>query len=303
MNKRSILLCGLNDDPHLLQVSEALQKVGQSPTLWNSRNPAHFDSIQWRMNQNKVSPMWDAIWVRHMPPLFPSLHVRKNGSCDLNEIRKQRSLRSFFLQWLSHQKEIGVHLLPNFQEGSYDQNKGQQLQLAQTSGLPIPRTCCTNNLDVAMTFIKKEAKPCVVKPLLGGTLTQPANETNIADMLRVFGPVMVQERVHGKPCRVLWLNDRCLGAFELPVGPSVDWRSLFEEPCGIPSWRPVELPVKKQTQLHQFAKGQLCQLLGFDLIHTKDDFVFLEANTSPAWCDLPPDARNNISKAVAQFLL
>ena len=302
MNQRSVLMCGLENDPHLQQVAESLRSDGHKPVLWNNRDPNLFDHIQWSVDKNKISQKWDAIWIRQMPPLFPSANIKSNGDCNLIAIRKQRSLRSFFLQWLAHQKENGAQLLPLLQEGSYDQNKGQQLHLAERAKLQIPPTCCTNNLAKALTFVRESKVPCVVKPIIGGALTQSANETNITNMLRDFGPVMVQERVFGKPCRVLWLNEKCLGAFELPISPSVDWRELFERPNAIPPWSAVLLPDPIKIRLSHFARGQMCQLLGFDFVRTEDRFVFLEANTSPAWCDLPKEASQKISQAVALYL-
>ena len=303
MSKRDVLLCGLTEDPHLHQVRDVLQLAGHNVTVWNSRDPKVFGQIQWNIQQSDFSPKWDAVWVRQLPPLFPSDHIQSNVLCRLNAIRKQRSLRSFFLQWLTHQKEIGTRLLPHLQEGSYDQNKGQQLQLAQRSALSVPQTCCANNIAVAMTFVDKSAHPCVIKPIIGGALAQTANETNITHMIRDFGPIMVQEHVFGKPCRVLWLGDHYLGAFELPITPSVDWRAMFKQPGTMPPWQTIHLPEQMQGRLRRFARGQMCQLLGFDLIRTEDDFVFLEANTAPAWCDLPIEASQKISEAVAQFLV
>ncbi|MBL90663.1 MAG: hypothetical protein CMH56_02485 [Myxococcales bacterium] len=302
MSQRNILLCGLLEDPHLQQVGNALQRSGHAITIWNSRDPQTIEQLQWNIPKNNSVSKWDAIWVRQLPPLFPSAHIQSNGLCHVNAIRKQRSLRSFFLQWLIHQQEIGTRLLPRLQEGSYDQNKGHQLQLARRSGLSVPHTYCTNNNAAAMTFTQENETPCIIKPIIGGALAQTADKTNITQMLRDFGPIMVQAHVTGKPCRVLWLDDRCLGAFELPITPTVDWRALFEQPDAMPVWQSIQLSEPTEERLRRFVHGQSCQLLGFDFIRTEDDFVFLEANTAPAWCDLPLEPSQKISEAVAQFL-
>ena len=296
MNELPILLCGIADDPHLLCVEEALNQKGTQVVTWNSRDPNIFNQIQLT-NIARSRPGWHAIWVRHLPPLFPATAV-KNHNHPLQNIRKQRAGRSFFLQWLAQEKEKGTRILPSLNEGSYDQNKGNQLRQAQRAGMITPPSLCTNDEEIAWRFIHERATDCVVKPVIGGAPAEMATRKSVATYLQDCGPVFLQERVRGQACRVLCLNGFCLGAYVLPHSEDVDWRTAsFEK-----AWEPLELPQAVSEKIHAFTQKQPFEFLGFDFILNENVFVFLEANPSPSWCDLPSWDAKKITTALAQCL-
>ena len=110
--------------------------------------------------------------------------------------------------------------------------------------------------------------------------------------------MLLQERIRGRNCRVLFLKKNPLKAFIAPSIETVDWRENKDL-----LWQSFTLPFKIQTHLEHFFDLAGLSIASVDLILSNDRFYFLEANTTPSWLDLPPaDAREQTAH-MAQFLI
>ena len=299
--RQRILLCGIEDDPHLTGVAQAVEQLGHVAAIWNSRDPNLFQQIEIE-TPGPTTSAWDAIWVRHLPPLLPQ-GTAPHAPVPLGHLQKQRALRSFFMQWLLEQKSLGARVWPSLNEGSYDQHKGVQLRLANDVGLKTPRTIVVNRLADALQVSQDPAQELVAKPLIGGAPACLATPQTLEPLLEKFGPVFVQQRVPGTACRVLWCLNQFLGAYRLPETNTIDWRTDPQVSSSTdPLWERIALPPDLHQKIAQLAESQCFELLGIDFMQQGDDFYFLEANPSPAWYDLAATEATRISRSFAELL-
>ena len=286
------LFIGIQDDPHLLEVADALKQKGCEVNIANSRAFDTADVAPKTLSQN--TPFWNAIWVRYLPPLFPSAKVNFKAQ----EIQKQRAIRSFLIQWLHEQNTKNVPVFPQLSNGTYDQYKNNDLSYADQAGIITPQTRCTLNMESALSFIKDKRKNLIVKPLIGGAYATDLDLINIEDYFTKWGPLILQERIFGQNCRVLYFEKQPLKAFIAPPLEEVDWRERASL-----SWEHIELPQKFQNKLFHFFKLSKHTMSSVDLIVNPENIYFLEANTTPSWLDLPTVYAEEQTHLVAQFFL
>ena len=290
MSMARFLFIGIPDDPHLHDVGDALKRKGCEVTLANSRAFDAEDFAPKTLSQS--TPSWDAIWVRYLPPLFPSAKLYFKAQ----EIQKQRALRSFLLQWLQEQKINSVPVLPQLTDGTYDQYKNNDLNFAKQAGITIPQTRCTLNMESALKFIRVQSNDLIVKPLIGGAYATILDPKSLEDYFRKWGPLILQERIFGQNCRVLYFEKQPLKTFIAPPLEEVDWRERDSL-----SWQPFELPQDFKTKLLHFFELSKHKMSSVDLIVNPDNIYFLEANTTPSWLDLPKEHATEQTHLVAQF--
>ncbi len=287
-----LLFIGIQNDPHLVAIKETLHENGCEVNIVNSRalktEPFAPQSISDKKN------MWDAIWVRYLPPLFPG----SSRHFTAQDIQKQRAIRSFLLQWLKEQQRNKVLVFPQLSDGTYDQYKGTDLNFAKQAQIATPKTICALNIECALDFINNQHKEIVVKPIIGGAYTTILAPKTLKEKLAHWGPLILQERITGQNCRVLYFENQPLKAFIAPPLEEIDWRE-----CDNVLWQPYELSKNLQLKLLHFFKLGKHTMASVDLIVNSNDSYFLEANTTPSWLDLPQKCAREQTLIVAQFFL
>lgn len=296
MSQLRFLLMGIEQDPHLSDVRHALRDQGAIVEIVNSRTVGQEQLAFKSLNRNIDE--WDAIWVRYLPPLYP----KSEKQISISSIQKQRAIRSFVLQWLSEQKRSGTTVHPPLSEGTYDQFKITDLQVAQKSGLNTPRTACVMNLADAQDFIAQEKQNIIVKPVIGGQFAQHLTRIQLEHWFNTYGPLTLQQYVKGLSCRILFFKGLGVEAFVSSELNEVDWRAQAQSAHATIEWSPLKLPqALTETLAHFFEESQL-SLASIDMILAEEQFYFLEANTTPSWLDLPQIHAQKITQKMADFL-
>jgi len=287
---------GIATDPHLSAVGDALHQKGLASTIINSRTLGH-EPISPSSLSNTPGT-WNAIWVRYLPPLFPS----SGAALSVLGIQKQRAIRSFVLQWLKRQSMAGVPVFPLLNEGTYDQLKLSDLQLAKDANLNTPITSCVSHLQAAQEFIKNQSAGLIVKPIIGGQYAEALSQINLAEWFQDYGPLILQEYIKGQSCRVLFFKDIGMSAFVSSAHSEVDWRAVSPNSISPVTWSPLQLPNEIIDKLSFFFNLSQLSIASVDMIISNDQFYFLEANTTPSWLDLPAPFAHKITQHMAQFL-
>jgi glutathione synthase/RimK-type ligase-like ATP-grasp enzyme len=296
VNPPHILLMGIATDPHLSAVGDALHQKGLASTIINSRILGH-EPISPSSLSNTPG-IWNAIWVRYLPPLFP----KPGAALSVLGIQKQRAIRSFILQWLKRQSMAGVSVFPRSNEGTYDQFKISDLQLAKSANLNTPITACVSHLQAAQEFIEHQNADLIVKPIIGGQYAEALSQIDLAQWFQDYGPLILQEYIKGPSCRVLFFKGIGMSAFISSDHHEVDWRAATQESSPPMSWFPLQLPDTLTDKLSHFFNLSQLEIASIDMIMSDDQFYFLEANTTPSWLDLPVPFAHKITQHMAQFL-
>ena len=201
-------------------------------------------------------------------------------------------------QWLHEQQRNKVLVFPQLSDGTYDQYKATDLNFAKQAQIATPKTICPLNIECALDFIKNQHKEIVVKPFIGGAYTTILDPKTLKEKLAHWGPLILQERITGQNCRVLYFENQPLKAFIAPPLEEVDWRE-----CDKVIWQPYELSKHLQLKLLRFFKLGKHTMASVDLIVNSNDSYFLEANTTPSWLDLPQKCAKEQTQIVTQFFL
>lgn len=296
MSTPNVLLIGIATDPHLSAVSDALQNKGVASTMINSRTLGHEPTFPSSMSD--TIDKWSAVWVRYLPPLFPN----PSATLSVLGIQKQRAIRSFILQWLKRQSMAGVSVFPPLNEGTYDQFKISDLQLAKSANLNTPITACVSHLQAAQEFIEHQSAELIVKPIIGGQYAEALSQIDLAQWFQDYGPLILQEYIKGPSCRVLFFKGIGMSAFISSEHHKVDWRAATQESSPPMRWSPLQLPDTLTDKLSCFFNLSQLDIASIDMIMSDDQFYFLEANTTPSWLDLPVPFADKITQHMAQFL-
>ena len=153
-------------------------------------------------------------------------------------------------------------------------------------------------MESALNFIRVQSSDLIVKPLIGGAYATILDPKNLEEKFRNWGPLILQERIFGQNCRVLYFKKQPLKAFIAPPLEEVDWRERDSL-----SWQPFELPQDFKTKLLHFFELSKHTMSSADLIVNPDNIYFIEANTTPSWLDLSKQHAAEQTHLVAQFFL
>lgn len=188
--------------------------------------------------------------------------------------------------------------------------KPWQLKLALQEGLRIPRTCMTNDPDVARAFIASERQRgsgVIYKPFSGTPETW--RETRLLgddaearlDMVR-FAPVIFQEAIPGGvDIRVTIVGESVFAAEIRPTGEAAEYDFRIEPEAPIVAHT---LPPAVERRLMGLMDRLGLRYGAVDLRLDPDgDYVFLEINPAGQWLFVEVATGQPISAALAALLV
>jgi MvdD-like protein with pre-ATP grasp domain len=191
------------------------------------------------------------------------------------------SLRAF---WVSPPHRIRTAML-----------KLNQLALARSIGLRVPRYAVTNDPAAARSFIASAPGPVVAKSLglpsiqyADGELPLPTRLVTAGDpwlLDRVpFGPTFLQDLVpKRREVRLTVMGDRALAvAIETAGVPEAAVDMRLAGFTGLPH-RQVDLPPELTRACRELVRRLGLQFAAIDLLETDDGHVFLELNPNGQW--------------------
>lgn len=188
-------------------------------------------------------------------------------------------------------------------------DKVWQLLVARDRGFAIPETLLTNDPRAFADFVRKKGAAAVKSPSGSAgladsmrVLTQRVTSARDAASVRL-APVLAQEYVEKRTeIRATVVGSRVF-AVEIDSQATkktrVDWRRYDKD---TPQTR-VALPADARRRCVQVTRDCGLDYSGIDLIRTpKDEYVFLEANSEPAWLWAEDATGQPITRAIAALL-
>lgn len=187
--------------------------------------------------------------------------------------------------------------------------KPHQLRLAVAEGLRIPRTCMTNDPDVARAFVTAERSRdgrVVYKPFSGTPETW--RETRLLDVddeaqldLVRFAPVIFQEAIPGGiDIRATIVGDEIFAAEIRPSGQAAEYDFRIEPEAPIIVHL---LPEAVESRLMALMRRLGLSYGAIDLrIDPEGEYVFLEVNPAGQWLFVEVATGQPITAALARLL-
>lgn len=190
-------------------------------------------------------------------------------------------------------------------------DKVWQLIAAKRRGLAIPETLLTNDPAAFRRFVRKERRAAVKSPSGSAgladderILTQLVTPRDLKEAASVrLAPVLAQAYVpKATEIRATVVGTRVLAVEIDSQGTPrtrVDWRRYDHRT----RYEKTRLPARVERACAQVARDCGLEYSGIDLIRTPDDeFVFLEANSEPAWLWVEDLVGLPITSAIAKLL-
>ncbi len=211
----------------------------------------------------------------------------------------ERERQSFLTSWVRCIQEGGAVVANPIESFDLHYLKLLQLELERKAGIPIPRTCATNDPQRLLAFCE-EVKNVIYKPIAGGAECQRLLTHDLKDErleLLASAPVLFQEEIPGENIRVYVVGDRVVSAAVI-VGGDLDYRGHEE------SIDPIELPDDVAQMAVEATK--LCGMLwtGADFRRRPDgSYVLLECNPSPMFLAFEHWTKDPIAETLVDLLL
>lgn len=188
--------------------------------------------------------------------------------------------------------------------------KPWQLKLAVEEGWRIPRTCITNDPEVAQAFVAAErARGCgvVYKPFSGTPETWRETRLLAADdeaqlELVRLAPVIFQEAIPGGvDIRVTIVGERIFAAEIRPLGAAAEFDFRIEPDAPIVEH---QLPAAVERRLMAMMRRLGLRYGAADLrVDPAGEYVFLEINPAGQWLFVEVVTGQPISAALAELLV
>jgi glutathione synthase/RimK-type ligase-like ATP-grasp enzyme len=310
-DRRTVLVHTTSSDFHTAVVSHALQVRGNQVLRWMGEDyPEHAStSMLFDSHKNSVrlysrdglisSDDVDVVWYRRRRLVSaPAYLDQRDVEFATEELRaSERGHAALFKHayWIN----------PQLSADACDV-KVRQLQVAQSSGLHIPKTLISNDPDQIKEFIG-EVSECIYKPLVGyvwnesekirKTYTAVVTREKLpSDALLRATPGIFQERV----IKSYEIRMQFFGEFHAGVriesgllkGGDIDWRIGQN---AIASCQPAVMPESIVISCRQLMRNLGLVSGGFDFIVDPDgNWIFMEVNEAgqflflEAWCQELP---------------
>ncbi|WP_224245702.1 MvdC/MvdD family ATP grasp protein [Hyalangium gracile] len=252
-----------------------------------------------------------AAWLRRLglPRIAEDMEPVWREGC----VRESQAAIEGFLGGL---EAAGCRFINPLEAGRAATHKLQQLRLARSLGLEVPRTLVTNEPARVRSFFEQVERRMVAKMLT------PLSQSMEGDQPFVYtsaigpehleeldglsqSPMVFQERIDkARELRVIVVGHQCfVGAIDASgsAAGQVDWRRAGRGECG---WAPGELPADVAARLQRLVASLGLVYGAADLIVTPDGrHVFLEVNPGGEWGMLERDLGLPIAAALADALV
>lgn len=215
----------------------------------------------------------------------------------------EREAFGYQLSLLLTLERMGIPIVNPAEHGSVIQLKPLQLHHARDCGLRTPRTLITNDPKAVLRFAEG-VRDVVYKPSLGGGLCRPfTHEDRLRLPMLAASPVTFQERVRGDMLRLTFVGGKLVSSVSVESG-ELDYRADPAYQCGDTGYSVAPIPEEIQARCRKLL--DLCGLSfsGVDLIRTAEgEYVFLEANSSPAFLDIENKIGHPVTASLVSYLV
>ena len=312
MGKR-IGIVGGEEEAHCVHMKRVLEGRGaEVVVLDTNRFPARQD-MTFRddatlLGQDGLTDL-HAVYVRtifYSLPFFeadPTLGQQPGGETlfadwhvDYTAERERQSFLTSFVRALGLR---GVKFVNPIESFDLHFLKLLQIAILRDAGIPVPRTCATNDPATLAAFADEVGK-VVYKPVTGGASCQRLTDKDlVADRLERLrnAPAIFQEEVPGVNVRVYVVGDEVVSA-TIIHSDALDSRGTET------GFEPIELPPAVAEMVVR-AKD-LCGLAftGADLrLRPDGEFVLLECNPSAMFLGMVQATGAPIDETLADYLL
>jgi glutathione synthase/RimK-type ligase-like ATP-grasp enzyme len=211
----------------------------------------------------------------------------------------ERERQSFLTSFVRSLGLAGVKIVNPIEAFDLHYLKLLQLAILRRAGVPVPRTCATNDPATLEAFAKEVGK-VVYKPITGGASCQRLTDHDlVSDRLERLrnAPAIFQEEIPGLNVRVYAVGDEIISS-TIIHSEGLDYRGTetgFED-----------LPLPPDVAAMVLKAKDLCGLefTGADLrLQPDGEFVLLECNPSAMFLGMIEATGAPIDEALADHLL
>ena len=309
---RAAVLLGRPDNPHVSALAEELPRHRLEPRVLDPRRFPGRSTLALRLGpghgprvEGSLADMEDVRvgWFSSQES------VRLSGA---TAPRARRFARAAAVAGLVSLRQAGRFPWVNDPwRAAASGDKFLQLLLARDRGLAIPETLLTNDPEAFAAFVRGRGAAAVKSPSGSAglpddrrVLTQRVTPRDLAqaDAVRL-APVLAQAYVEKRTeVRATVVGDQVFAAeihSQATARTRVDWRRYDPRT----RYNPIALPAAVRRACVAVARDCGLDYSGIDLVRTPDDrYVFLEANSEPAWLWAEDETGLPITRAIAARL-
>ena len=310
---RAVLLLGRPTNPHIAALRDELSNVGAEARVLDPRLFPRRSTISVSLSPGgrprAESSLVDLDGV--VSGWFSSQDgVRVSSAVERSARAFARAAAVAGLVCLRVNAPFRWHNDPNASRTSSD--KLLQLVHAQRAGFRVPETLVTNDPARFAAFVRRRKRVAVKSPSGSDglpdsmrVLTQLVTPEDLSDVGSVaLAPVMAQAYVAKRTeVRATVVGDKVFAAeihSQETERTKIDWRRYDHRT----RYDALRLPRAVERACVRTARACGLAYSGIDLIRTpKDEYVFLEANSEPAWLWCEDLTGQPITRAMATMLL
>jgi len=211
----------------------------------------------------------------------------------------------FRMDVLHRIERLGIPIVnsPKSIERSID--KYHALALLEESGVPVPRTIATENIDEAMKAFYDLSEDVVIKPIFGSRGIGSARISDPDIAFRVFrailfsqGVIYIQEFIpHGlKDIRAFVIGDH---VFASMYRLADTWKTNISQGAK-PSF--LKLNEEMENLAVEAARIIGVEVTGVDLLEGPEGPVIIELNSQPGWKGLQSVTPKNIADGIVRYV-
>lgn len=292
-----ILLMGMEDDPQIIAIAEALKQQKNSflifdTSLYPEQHRLSYrpldGNMQLQIGEHRLAQ--NDIRSLYWRTLIPTRAIQENPIA----LRDSASLLRSFLHSLGSKAKNSADAV------NFHQEKPRQLAQVAELGISIPDTYVGNDPDAVRAFCKRHSD-VIFKPVTGGDYAQIVNQDHLTDEHLNSSlsqcPVTLQAYIAGTNIRSYVIGDEIFSA-EIRSNAK-DFRT--DEDAEL-------IPITIPPGIAQQAKA-ICHTLGLewsgiDWRRTQEgNYIFLEANPSPMFVNFEKRTQLPITRYLAQLLI
>ncbi len=247
-----------------------------------------------------VIPAPQGVYFRSVMSQAPELFAQNDSEAKYIAQVQFNAFVETVRTWLALLARSGVRTV----NAPVSSSKYLQIQLLQTAGIPMPRTCITSSSEAARLFVEQVGK-AVCKPLPGGSYCRKVTPELLDAMDQNLNePVIFQEEIEGEDIRVNMLEGNILSAHKIlkPDG-ILDYRTASDYSNGEAQYEEVSIPEAVRAFCDQAMRILGLRFSGIDLRMNGDTFTLIECNSMPAYLDIELKTGSPITAEIVNYFL
>jgi RimK family alpha-L-glutamate ligase len=225
--------------------------------------------------------------------------VRPIGRCSLEEI-------IFQLDLLHKLYKNGLKIInqPSAIEKAAD--KYYTLSILEESGLPVPKTIATRNIEESLKAFRNFGGEAIIKPLFGskGIGTARISDIDVAERtfrtLKFYRHVIyIQEFIphQNKDVRAFVIGDEVTACMQRIAN---SWKTNVSKGA-----KPIKMDSRADIENLSIKAAQAigCEVAGVDLIETEKGPIIIEINSQPGWSGLQSTTDVDIAGKIIDYVV